>query len=115
MRFSDIIFPLSLTIGTVSAGVVNRRAAFTLQNGLDAQALNSQFQGMTANSACTAGQTACINGQFAQCVGNTFVLSPCAAPLQCVVLPLVNKPGTRYVLLWWWEVKADVNGICCAA
>jgi len=94
MRFSDIIFPLSLSVAMVSAGVVNRRAAFTLQNGLDAQALNSKFQNLTASSACTAGESACINGQLAQCVGDTFALSSCSAPLQCVALPLVNKPGT---------------------
>jgi len=94
MRFSDIIFPLSLTVATVSAGVVNRRAAFTHQNGLDAQALNRKFQDLTASSACTTGETACVNGQLAQCVGNTFALSSCSASLQCVALPLVNKPGT---------------------
>jgi hypothetical protein len=97
MRFSDVIFPLSLAVATVSAGVVNRRAAFTLQNGQDAQKLNQQFQGLTASSTCTAGETACVQGQLAQCVGNQFVLSPCAGGLQCVALPLVNKPGTRYV------------------
>jgi hypothetical protein len=76
-----------------------RRAAFTLQNGQDAQKLNQQFQGLTASSTCTAGETACVQGQLAQCVGDKFVLSPCAGGLQCVALPLVNKPGTRYVLL----------------
>ena len=95
MRFSDVILPLSLTVATVSAGVVNRRVAFTLQNGLDAQKLNQQFQGLTASSTCTSGETACVNGQLAQCVGGQFSLSSCAATLQCVALPLVNKPGTR--------------------
>ena len=99
MRFSNVIFPLSLTVVTVSAGVVNRRAAFTLQNGLDAQKLNQKFQGLSASSTCTSGETACVNGQLAQCVGNKFELSSCAATLQCVALPLVNKPGTRYVVL----------------
>jgi len=94
MRFSDVIFPLSLTVATVSAGVVDRRAAFTLQNGLDAQKLNQQFQTLTASSTCTSGETACVNGQLAQCAGNKFSLSSCAATLQCVALPLVNKPGT---------------------
>ena len=101
MRFSAVIFPLSLAVATASAGVVNRRAAFTLQNGLDAQKLNQQFQGLTASSTCTSGQTACVQGQLAQCVGGKFALSSCAATLQCVALPLVNKPGTRYV--WWWD------------
>ena len=99
MRFSAVIFPLTLTAATVSAGVVDRRAAFTLQNALDAQVLNQQYQGLTISSICTSGETACINGQLAQCVGDEFVLSSCPSPLQCVVLPLANKPGTRYVLL----------------
>jgi len=76
---------------------VERRAAFTLQNGLDAQALNRKFQGLTASSTCSTGETACVKGQLAQCVGDKFALSSCASSLQCVALPLVNKPGTRYV------------------
>ena len=86
---------------SIKRSEVERRAAFTLQNGLDAQKLNQQFQGLTASSTCTSGETACVNGQLAQCVGGQFSLSSCAATLQCVALPLVNKPGTRYVLLWW--------------
>ncbi|KAH9038267.1 hypothetical protein EDB84DRAFT_1096203 [Lactarius hengduanensis] len=96
MRFSDVIFPLSLACTMVSAGVVNRRAAFTLQNGLDAQALNLKFQSLTPDSSCTDGESACVNGQLGQCAGGKFLISPCAASLQCVALPLVNKPGTRY-------------------
>ena len=82
------------------------RAAFTLQNGQEAQALNRQFQTLTASSACTTGETACVGGKLAQCVGGTFSISSCAATLQCVALPLVNKPGTRYVCpssCGWWE------------
>jgi hypothetical protein len=97
MRFSVLAFSISFA-AVVSAGVIDRRAAFTLQNGQEAQALNKQFQSLTADSPCTAGQQACIQGQLAQCVGNKFELSSCAATLQCVVLPLDNKPGTRYVL-----------------
>ena len=41
-----------------------------------------------------AGQNACVDGGFAQCVGGEFVITPCAGGLQCVALPLVNKPGT---------------------
>ena len=123
MRFSDVIFPLSLTVATVSAGVtggMNRRAAFTLKNGQEAQALNRQFQTLTASSSCTTGETACVGGKLAQCVGGTFSISPCAATLQCVALPLVNKPGTRYACRWrcvrrerkaetlmWYSVTCD--------
>jgi hypothetical protein len=94
MRFSDLVFSISLA-AAVSAGVVDRRAAFTLKNGQDAQALNRKFQSLTPGSACTNGEQACIQTKLAQCVGGKFALSSCAATLECVALPLVNKPGTR--------------------
>jgi hypothetical protein len=95
MRFSDLVFSITLA-AAVSAGVVDRRAAFTLQNGKDAQALNRQFASLTPSSTCTNGQEACVQNKLAQCVNGKFALSSCAGGLQCVVLPLVNKPGTRY-------------------
>ena len=73
MRFSDIIFPLSFAIATVSAGVVNRSADSTLQDGRDAQRLNQQFQGLTVSSKCLIGETICVNGRLSQCVGDKFV------------------------------------------
>jgi len=93
MRFSHLVAPITL-VAAVSAGVVvDRRAAFTLKNGQDAQALNKQFQSLTPNSACNSGD-ACVGSQVAKCVDGKFVLSSCTPKLQCVVLPLVNKPGT---------------------
>jgi len=94
MHFSQLVFSLTFVATAVTAGPVDRRAAFTLQNGKDAQALNRKFQSLTADSPCTSGESACVQGQFAQCVGSKFQLTPCAASAQCVVLPLVNKPGT---------------------
>ncbi|KAH9989082.1 hypothetical protein BJV74DRAFT_458223 [Russula compacta] len=96
MRFSELAFGITLVATTaVSAGPVDRRAAaFTLQNGKDAQALNEKFQSLSASSSCTAGEEACVQGQLGQCVNGKFALTPCSAPLQCVALPLVNKPGT---------------------
>ncbi|KAI0289855.1 hypothetical protein BC826DRAFT_587708 [Russula brevipes] len=82
------------TGGLVGKRDVQRRAAFTLQNGLDAQALNKKFQTLTPDSACTASEQACIQGQLGTCVGGKFSLTPCAGGLQCVALPLVNKAGT---------------------
>ena len=73
MRFSDIIFPPSLAIAIVSAGVVNRSADSTLQDGRDAQGLNQQFQGLTVSSKCIPGETKCVNGHLAQCVSDKFM------------------------------------------
>ncbi|KAI9509605.1 hypothetical protein F5148DRAFT_735648 [Russula earlei] len=87
MRFLDLGFFLALA-ATVSAGVVvDRRAAFTLQNGKDAQALNRKFRTLTPTSACTSGEVACVKGQLAECSNGKFALSPCPSTLQCVALP----------------------------
>ncbi|KAI0633419.1 hypothetical protein C8Q77DRAFT_787039 [Trametes polyzona] len=70
------------------------RAEFTLKNGQTALAQNQQFASLSADSPCTPGQSACVSGQFAQCVNGKFVLQPCASGLVCAALPLVNSPGT---------------------
>jgi hypothetical protein len=67
---------------------------FHRQNGLDAQKLNASFSSLSAGSPCTDGQSACVGGGFAQCVGGTFAITQCAGGTTCVALPLVNKPGT---------------------
>jgi hypothetical protein len=71
-----------------------RRADFDLKNGQDAIALNDGFKSLTPDSACTAGQDACVNQQFAQCVSGKFVLQPCAGGTICAALPNVNSAGT---------------------
>jgi len=67
---------------------------FTLQNGKDAQALNAKFATLSANSSCSNGEQACVNGGFAQCVGGKFAVTQCAGGTKCFALPLVNKAGT---------------------
>jgi hypothetical protein len=91
MQFS-VLFTLVFCLA-VSARPT-RRAAFTLKNGQDAIALNNEFKGLTGNSPCNSGDNACVNGQFAQCEGSKFVLTPCPSGTVCAALPLVNTPGT---------------------
>lgn len=67
---------------------------FKLQNGQDAQALNKKFAGLNTSSPCTAGENACVNGGFAQCVGGKFAVTGCSPTLICAALPLVNSRGT---------------------
>jgi len=67
---------------------------FALQNGKDAQKLNAKFATLSADSACTAGENACVQGGFAQCVGGKFSVLSCGGSLVCAALPLVNKAGT---------------------
>jgi len=68
--------------------------AFLLSNGQQAQKLNAQFATLTASSPCSAGEQACVQGAFAQCINGTFVSTPCAEGTQCFALPLVNEAGT---------------------
>jgi hypothetical protein len=69
-------------------------SGFQLANGQAAQKLNAYFATLTPNSACTQGQNACVNNNFAQCIEGKFVLQPCGASSVCVALPLVNSMGT---------------------
>ncbi|KAI0333498.1 hypothetical protein GY45DRAFT_1296863 [Cubamyces sp. BRFM 1775] len=95
MRFFSVaILPFSLAVLTAAGPIVNKRAAFTLQNGKDAQQLNAKFSSLSAGSSCTSGEVACVQGAFAQCVNGQFITTPCAGGLTCVALPLVNSPGT---------------------
>jgi len=55
---------------------------------------NQQFSQLNAESPCDAGETSCIEGELAQCVGGEFVTTACPGGLQCFALPLVNSPGT---------------------
>src|SRR5215210_4378975 len=67
---------------------------FRKKNADDAEKLTNDFKSLTPNSPCQDGNNACIKDQFAQCVNGKFVLTSCSGNLKCVVLPLVNKPGT---------------------
>jgi len=84
---------LSFTAAVVATPMTTR-SSFALANGQAAEALNSQFATLTPSSACTSGENACVQGQFATCANGAFVMTPCAGGLSCVALPLVNSPGT---------------------
>lgn len=79
---------------TATAAPSTGAGGFKLANGQAAQALNKKFAGLTADSACQAGENACVDDGFAQCVGGKFVVTGCAGGLICAALPLVNSPGT---------------------
>ncbi|KAF8513815.1 hypothetical protein BU17DRAFT_68611 [Hysterangium stoloniferum] len=90
----------SIVIATLFASVLAAPAPdtgakpFTLKNGQHVIALNDKFTFLSTSSACTDGDLACINGQFAQCSGGKFLSTYCAVGTICIGLPLVNKPGT---------------------
>ncbi|KAG2121241.1 hypothetical protein DEU56DRAFT_100243 [Suillus clintonianus] len=77
-----------------SATSSSTSANFKLTNGQNAQKLNAQCATLTANSSCTEGTNACVNGAFAQCVGGTYATQSCGSGLPCAALPLVNSAGT---------------------
>jgi len=87
--------PVANTSAPANKTLVARQAkSFTLQNGVDAQKLNAQFSTFSADTPCTDNESACVDGQFSQCVAGKFVSTPCAGGLQCFALPLVNEAGT---------------------
>ncbi len=51
--------------------------------------LSQKFATLTPTSSCTAGEQACVNDQFAQCVNGKFQLQPCAAGLMYVLLLMI--------------------------
>ncbi|OJT08567.1 hypothetical protein TRAPUB_494 [Trametes pubescens] len=93
MKFSAFA-ALSLAAAVSAGPTFQRRAAFTLQNGKDAIALNAKFSKLTADSSCQTGEDACVDNKFAQCVSGKFVTQQCGGGLICAALPLVNSAGT---------------------
>ncbi len=90
MKISKVLFILAAGSLTTSAQYNN----FREQNANDAENLQKEFAKLTPNSPCKDGDNACVNDQFAQCVGGKFALNACGVNLKCAALPLVNKAGT---------------------
>jgi hypothetical protein len=87
MKFSMII-----TFALISLAAAQ---SFQEKNADDAEKLQKDFEKLTPDSPCKDGEQACVQDQFAQCVNGKFALNSCGGgELKCVVLPLVNKPGT---------------------
>ncbi|EPQ59263.1 hypothetical protein GLOTRDRAFT_114005 [Gloeophyllum trabeum ATCC 11539] len=80
--------------GSGGAAASGSTKSFTLSNGQEAQKQNAQFATLSDSDSCTDGESACVNGGFAQCVGGKFVTTQCAGGTQCFALPLVNSAGT---------------------
>jgi len=105
MKYAGLV---ALSFSLVAFARPTRRAAFTLQNGLDAIALNQKFQSIKAGDSCQAGEDACASTQFAQCVNGQFVTTQCPAGTICAALPLVNNPGTSITCTTQADVDARI-------
>src|SRR5947208_3023168 len=93
MRLSAILTLALATYTTLAAA--QKSDDFRPKNADEAEKLTEDFKKLTPDSPCQTGDQACINDQFAQCVNGKFQSNSCGSPpLECVVLPLVNKPGT---------------------
>jgi len=88
MKYSTLV---ALALAAGSSARPLRRQNPSLAAGQAAVALNAQFASLTASSSCTAGQDACVNGQFAQCVNGAFVTTACAAGTICAALPTTQS------------------------
>ncbi|KAF8213669.1 hypothetical protein K438DRAFT_1902637 [Mycena galopus ATCC 62051] len=102
------VITLALAVAASARPARTRRASFDLANGQAAIALNAQFATLTPTSACTAGEDACVNQQFAQCVNGAFVLQACAATTVCAALPQVGVAGTTIACTTPADVTARI-------
>ncbi|KAJ7253694.1 hypothetical protein B0H12DRAFT_1017440 [Mycena haematopus] len=64
-----------------------------LENAVTARFMNQQFANMAETDACTGNATVCINGSFAMCVEDAWVLTPCASGLVCAAVPQSSTLG----------------------
>lgn len=94
---SVLLSLLSIALLSTAAPTPPPDSATLLANAQEAQKLNDNFQLVNANDPCTDGETACVDGAEAQCVGTSWQLQECPSDpqnLQCFVLPSVRRSGT---------------------
>jgi len=83
-----------LAASLASAGPVALDDATLLLNGVQALVLNCQFQNLQQSDPCNTGETACIQGETATCVGGTWQTLPCPSSKSCFALPSIRTNGT---------------------
>ncbi|KIY74364.1 hypothetical protein CYLTODRAFT_364087 [Cylindrobasidium torrendii FP15055 ss-10] len=84
----------STSTGSASTPSASAGGDFLKANGEQAIQENQEFEGLSADDSCNDGETACVEGGFAQCVGGAWSITDCSSGTQCFSLPLVNKAGT---------------------
>ncbi|KAI0307438.1 hypothetical protein B0F90DRAFT_1620715 [Multifurca ochricompacta] len=90
----QLIALLSLALATSTFAFPQPRASNQdLKNGQTAIATNEKFSKLTANSPCKSGETACVNGGFAQCVSGKFQSVGCAPSTVCAAVPVIGGSG----------------------
>ncbi|KAJ7636966.1 hypothetical protein FB45DRAFT_907905 [Roridomyces roridus] len=97
----------SLAISATAAPILPNSAAPQpyVENAITAQFFNQQFAAMAETDPCTGNQTACVNGAFAMCVEDEWVITPCASGLVCAAVPQSSTVG--YVLSC--DTTADIE------
>ncbi|KAF8636344.1 hypothetical protein AX16_010997 [Volvariella volvacea WC 439] len=91
---SGLILALS-TFGVVnSAPVSTLDTDSLLQNGIDAQKLNTIFQNLRSTDTCNSGDIACVESATAQCVDGTWERTECPSTQSCFVLPSIRERGS---------------------
>jgi len=94
MAFFFLAFLAVLASSLVSAGPVALDNATLLENGRQAQNLNSEFENLLVNDSCNTGETACINNSFAACIDGMWQAHACPSSKTCFALPQVRTNGT---------------------
>ncbi|KIJ99071.1 hypothetical protein K443DRAFT_680224 [Laccaria amethystina LaAM-08-1] len=95
MQYSISIVLASLVTTLVRSAPAALDAATLLQNGQEAQKLNSIFHNLTATDPCNAGEVACVENSIATCTNGTWDTSKggCAKTQNCFAIPSVRAAG----------------------
>ncbi|KAI0659403.1 hypothetical protein C8Q70DRAFT_1054240 [Cubamyces menziesii] len=88
------LYTLLMATAALGAPMASLNADTFLQNGRDAQILNTEFANLTASDSCTSGDLACLGTSIAQCVNGTWQTEDCPKSLFCFALPSVREEGT---------------------
>jgi hypothetical protein len=85
--------------------------SFVVENSLAAQQENARASTLDATSPCKEGETTCVGSALGQCSGGKFIITQCAAPTKCLVLPLVDKAGTTPNCTTESDAAASIAGL----
>ncbi|KAI0076484.1 hypothetical protein K474DRAFT_1597780, partial [Panus rudis PR-1116 ss-1] len=92
--FFPTLYALILLPYAFAAPTQSLDSATLLQNGQDAQTLNSEFQSLTVKDACDAGQMACVQNSRATCEFGSWKLQRCKDSEKCFAVPSLKDRGT---------------------
>ncbi|EKM56499.1 uncharacterized protein PHACADRAFT_172180 [Phanerochaete carnosa HHB-10118-sp] len=87
-------FLLSVIAASFTMAIPTLSSATYNQNTIDAQILNSEFQGLNETDPCDSGQMACVSEGVAICRFGSWNITSCGQSNACFAVPSTTGPGT---------------------